>query len=680
MSIRLGQTNIELAGTAAEIARMGIHGEEAIINLTETLGKLSRTSDIVSEGAKQDFAKLVGITDTAADSVENLASVITMLGQETKAGEAAIVEMARDIAASTKLYNVAATDAAAFASVARDLGLRVRGTGRAFNRTFRRINEFSMAAKAGTAGGLALQRVMGMTSEAIQNLIKTDPSQAFTKLLEGLNRVASEEGSLSSTLEDLDLSTERTRQVLELLAKKHEDVADRINRSRGEFAAPIALMKEWARQTETFAFKWSQMTQKLRVAAQQWGKDLIPVLEHLIVLLNALFTLVRNIPKPLRTLMQAFTALLVVVGPVLLIVGKLKLAMASLAGQAATTGAAFMASLGNFALWTLAIGTLTEGVRGLAHELGMLFGDRGLNPHVAYMQKYWEGMRKGVDRFNRDMEDPAKKLKHLQNIMNLGLRDTTKEIEALRSEIRALSIEIFASKFAEVYEKTNTELRMTLENLQAETDAERELLALSRARMELKEKIAELAPEGFFGDLNTLTLLDMADKLKEGLPTDEFNKLFLMIDRFYDIWELRQEQFAKGIVESIRQANIRQTLEDTFGSAASSVYSQLKDLFEQWKELRTLFEGNVPKQFVGVFNKAFKRITGQLTNAMEKTSEKVYPTALQKGTVEEFRARMTSRPDDIPKQQLKEQKEANVILGRVLTALNADQIPGFTLR
>jgi len=121
-------------------------------------------------------------------------------------------------------------------------------------------------------------------------------------------------------------------------------------------------------------------------------------------------------------------------------------------------------------------------------------------------------------------------------------------------------------------------------------------------------------------------------------------------------------------------------LEDTFGSAASSVYSQLKDLFEQWKELQTLFEGNVPKQFVGVFNKAFKRITGQLTNAMEKTSEKVYPTALQKGTVEEFRARMTSRPDDIPKQQLKEQKEANVILGRVLTALNADQIPGFTLR
>ena len=701
MSIRLGQTNIELAGTAAEIARMGIHGEEAIINLTETLGKLSRTSDIVSEGAKQDFAKLVGITDTAADSVENLASVITMLGQETKAGEAAIVEMARDIAASTKLYDVAATDAAAFASVARDLGLRVRGTGRAFNRVFRRINDFSMAAKAGTKEGLALQRVMGMTSEEIQTLIKTDPSQAFVRLLQGLNRSADATGSLSSTLEDLDLSTERTRQVLELLAKKHEDVADRINRSRGEFEEPIALMKEWERQTETFAYKWSAMQQKIRVAAQEWGKDLIPALEKIVYLFGRMAELIGTLPKWVRVSLETFVALTATLGVLLFVGGKIVAIWGSLAvvfTSVTAAAGALSAALGICvaeALALIAVSTITITVA----VVSVVYAGKKIGELVAAIKGYndqidetikkeaemWEQRRKNRDEWRKGWDDDTEALKRFRSFE--FVTDFIKQNKLLSKAVNELGFDAFLEltnemylkmldlqkatteamnaplqeEFKKTFEETNKSLKEQLEDLLARTDAERTLLGMSRKKAELEEKLAKFMEKS--GQLTRFQVSQMKE----------------LREQFDWIVNLTKTDIAESITSGIEDANIKQTLEDAFGSEASSVYSQLKDLFEQWKELQTLFEGNVPKQFVGVFNQAFKRITGQLTNAMEKTAEKVYPTALEKGTVEEYTMRVMSRTDDIPKQQLKEQKDTNGILGNILNALKADKVPGFTL-
>lgn len=192
-------TRTELLGIAEVAGQMGIQGVKNILRFTNAIAQLSLTSNIVGREGATAMARFLKVTGTGVRFVEELASVITALGNSYAATESEILNMTTQLAQNVAAFDVSAEKILSLSAVMKALGIETEVgssvVGRAFNEIANSIDK----------GGESLESLRKITKLSFDELKRLDNFDIFIKTLEGLRRVQEEGGNVSETLRSIVL-------------------------------------------------------------------------------------------------------------------------------------------------------------------------------------------------------------------------------------------------------------------------------------------------------------------------------------------------------------------------------------------------------------------------------------------------------------------------------------------
>ena len=267
----------ELLSIAQAAGQLGVKGTANLLNFTETIAKLGKSSDVSGDEAASALTRILNVTGESVQNIDELASAVVALGNNFAATESEIIRVANEVSRATAIFGVSSAESAAFGATLRALGVRAEEGGSAIGKSFRAIE----AAIAN--GGRALEKLSELTGISAGELKKQfgeDAVGVFQKFLVGLNNAGKSGKVLAFELEKLGLSGETIQKVIPTLASSHEELARALGLANGEMRNATALNKEFAK----FAESTESKTQILANAFEKLSRN---IGEKFAVVLNA---------------------------------------------------------------------------------------------------------------------------------------------------------------------------------------------------------------------------------------------------------------------------------------------------------------------------------------------------------------------------------------------------------
>lgn len=248
LSTQIPAATDELLANAEAAGRLGVEGADNILNYTETIAKLGRTTDLQGEQAATTLARIQNVTGEAASEVDTLASVLVSLGNNMAASEGEIAKLTNEVARSTTEFDLSSAQAAALGATLAEMGIRAQSGGSSVGRAFRAIRS---AIANGGEEMRALQQVTRMTSEELQTAFEEDAVAVFQRFVEGLGNLQEEGGNAAATLDGLGLSGEEILKVLPPLAQNADSFGEALDRANAETRDATALQEEFSKAAES---------------------------------------------------------------------------------------------------------------------------------------------------------------------------------------------------------------------------------------------------------------------------------------------------------------------------------------------------------------------------------------------------------------------------------------------
>jgi TP901 family phage tail tape measure protein len=267
----------ELLNIAQAAGQLGVKGTANLLNFTETIAKLGKSSDVSGDEAASALTRILNVTRENVGNIDELASAVVALGNNFAATESEIIRVANEVARATAIFGVSSAESAAFGATLRALGVRAEEGGSAIGKSFRAIE----AAIAG--GGIALQKLSeltGLSGAELKKQFGDDAVGVFQKFLVGLNNAGKSGKVLAFELEKLGLSGETILKVIPTLASSNEELARALGLANAEMKNATALNKEFAK----FAESTESKTQILANAFEKLSRN---IGEKFAVVLNA---------------------------------------------------------------------------------------------------------------------------------------------------------------------------------------------------------------------------------------------------------------------------------------------------------------------------------------------------------------------------------------------------------
>lgn len=239
----LSLDGISITGLAqsAEIAgQLGIRGAENILKFSETVQKLTLTSNILGEEGAREFAKFIEVSTDSVINADRLGSVITELGNNFATTESAILKNTVEIQKGIAAYETSAELVLALGAATNALGSEAEASRSAIQTVFKILND-------GINTGKNLNQILkitGLTQEEIGRQFQEDGVVVFQRFVEGLNNAANEGSNLSLLLEDLGVKEKRAFTVVGTLAKNYGVLENAISRASKEYELNSALNTE----------------------------------------------------------------------------------------------------------------------------------------------------------------------------------------------------------------------------------------------------------------------------------------------------------------------------------------------------------------------------------------------------------------------------------------------------
>lgn len=230
-------------------------------------------------------------------------------------------------------------------------------------------------------------KVAGMDEGAFKELFKSDPAEAFTRFVEGIDKLP--EGAVFDILRKLDLDDIRITQGLRSTAQAG-DLRRAVDTGRTAFSEGTALGKESGERFGTTENQMRMAREEVNDSFAELGKEALPVLKEALPLVTQFTQLMAQLNahyKALSPAQQDFVktsaGLLVTVGPALVLFGSLASGLSSIIGLFRLLGpvvvplAKFCATgLGTFAVGIkaalVAIGPLGWAILGIGAALLLL--------------------------------------------------------------------------------------------------------------------------------------------------------------------------------------------------------------------------------------------------------------------------------------------------------------------
>lgn len=349
----------------SEIAgQLGVTGSDNLVNFTETIAKLTATTNLGSEEAATSLTRILNVTGESIDNIDELGSVIVELGNNFAANEREIVRMANELSRATAVFGVSSTQAAALSTALTAVGVRAELGGSVVGKAFREIDN------AITEGGESMKRLSELTGITVDNLQKKfekDSVGVFQSFVMGLQKIEQQGGSVAKTLEEFGLSGDEVNKVLPVLAKNSSIVGDALDSMNKELKNTNALNNEAEKAFDSVDAKFIKFKNTALNAAVNIGEKLAPsivsLLEKGTELADMFVKLDDNALDNIATFLKWGTGIsALVAGVSTLGIGAIALSAKIAALDAVFLGGAVAAST----FWTAVTGPIGLAVAGLA--------------------------------------------------------------------------------------------------------------------------------------------------------------------------------------------------------------------------------------------------------------------------------------------------------------------------
>lgn len=306
----------EIAAVAEAAGALGVQ-TDSVVDFTRTMVNLGETTNLSADEAATSLARFSNIMGTSQDDVDRLGAALVGLGNAGASTEQEIMQMGLRLAGVGAQVGLTEGEVLGLANAMSSVGIEAEAGGTAMSMGMRKIQS---AVDEGGDKLAGFAEVAGMTSEEFARLWNADAAAGLDAFVQGLARVGSEGGNVSTVLEDLGMKGIRESDTFLRLAGASDMLSASLAQGNEEFEKNLALTVEAAKRYETTESRIQIAKNALVDAGIDLGANVLPVLADVAGSAADLATAFSNLPAPLQ---QSVTVLGTVAGASALLAGGL---------------------------------------------------------------------------------------------------------------------------------------------------------------------------------------------------------------------------------------------------------------------------------------------------------------------------------------------------------------------
>lgn len=273
-------------------AQMGI-GAGSIDEFSSTVSQFATVTSVSADTAATSFGRIGELLNVSASGYERLASSVLYAGRNSLATEEQILTLTTQIAASSQQAGFAADEVIGLATALASLGIapeQARGV------ILRLFSDFD---KVISENGQQLKdyaALMGMTSEAVANMWKTDAPAFFVQFTKALGSTASSAEDMNGILSALGIVETREVNVLQRLAGNHDLLVKSMEDAGMAYSENTDLSDQSAQKMETLSAKIQKLINNITAFGAAIGENLGTFLKPLVDLMSMLTKMLTSSP------------------------------------------------------------------------------------------------------------------------------------------------------------------------------------------------------------------------------------------------------------------------------------------------------------------------------------------------------------------------------------------------
>ncbi|MEK4273135.1 phage tail tape measure protein [Paenibacillus sp. FSL R7-0026] len=343
---RQGPTTASALAQIAESAgQLGIKNQ-AILGFTSTMSDLAVATNMTSDQAAKDLARLANITQMPQQNFDRLGATIVDLGNNLATTESEIVAMSLRLAGAGNQIGLTEAQILSLGGALSSVGIEAEAGGSAFSRVM-----IDMAQAVAT-GGTSLNNfamVAGKSAKDFSASFNADAAGALLDFVDGLGRMSEAGENTFAVLDALGLSEIRVRDSLLRASGAGDLFRESMELGTKAWEENSALTKEASARYATTASQLQTLKNRVMDAAITLGDVLVPVMMSAFEALEPVIqSLTRGaeafavLDQSTQTTIITVAAAVAALGPLLLIAGQLTINITALVPVVKALGTAFM--------------------------------------------------------------------------------------------------------------------------------------------------------------------------------------------------------------------------------------------------------------------------------------------------------------------------------------------------